>query len=292
MTKDQLRLARLRRANLNDLATQRELVHLAHNDDATLLALINAAIFANEVTITKTVGEQITFSFDNLSGTDFVVGEPITNNDTGATAVVVSNTDGVLVIGTLAGGLFHDNDEIEGQSANTADIASDATTADSATTLTYANLAVGIFEFGETVTDTITGATGVVVSGDDFTTLVLKDVTGQFNDGDAIEGGTSGATADMDGDATYTTIDLDNATDATAFVIASANTNLAIGNFSNAPSTPFKVIASGSTIFEFIDGTIKTVGGEDAVLKGSTGDFAIFETRGGVIKEVSTTVYV
>ena len=210
MNKDQLRLATLRRKNLTDIATLRELVWLAHNDDASILALINGT---NEATIT----------------------------------------------------------------------------AEGTTSVTYDN-GSGAFTVGEIITDNVTGSTGVVVS-DSGTVLVLEDVTGPFNDNDDIVGGTSGETADVDGDAVYATIDLTNSANATVFLLSSAAANLAIGAFSNAPTSPFKVIASGSTVFEIINGTIKTSGGVDIVLKGSTGDFANFETRSSVIKETGAVIY-
>ncbi len=166
-------------------------------------------------------------------------------------------------------------------------------TAEGNTTVTYDN-GSGAFTVAETVTDNVTGATGVVVS-DSGTVLVLSDVTGQFNDDDDIEGGTSLETADVDGNSVYATIDLTinlaSAKGATVFILASASANLAIGNFTNAPIYPFKVIASGVTVFEVINGTVKTKSGLDVVLKGSTGDFANFETRSSVIKETSAVIY-
>lgn len=213
MTKDQLRLARLRKANLADAATIRELVWLAHNDDAALLALINSYGGVNEATI-------------------------ITNGTT---------------------------------------------------SVTYDNL-VGTFTVGEIVEDSSTGATGVVVT-DSGTVLVLNNVTGQFNDNDTISGATSAATADVNGATVYAVVDLTSTNDATVFILVSSANNLAIGSFTNAPVYPFKIIASGTTVFEIINGTIKTIGGVDAVLKGSTGDFANFETRSSIIKETSAVIY-
>ena len=71
--------------------------------------------------------------------------------------------------------------------------------------ITYDNL-VGTFTVGETITEATSGNTGVIVS-DSGTVLILSDVTnpGVFTDDREITGGTSGATADVDGD----TIDTD-----------------------------------------------------------------------------------
>ena len=65
--------------------------------------------------------------------------------------------------------------------------------------LTYDNL-VGTFQVGETITEATSGNIGIVVS-DSGTVLVLSDVTGTgiFIDGRQITGGTSGATADVNG---------------------------------------------------------------------------------------------
>jgi hypothetical protein len=68
----------------------------------------------------------------------------------------------------------------------------------------YNNL-VGSFILGEVVTDGTTGATGIIQS-DNGSLLVLKDVTGggTFGNTNQITGGTSGATADVNGDSKNT----------------------------------------------------------------------------------------
>ncbi len=294
VTTNDIRSVKFGNRQPSGFTTNKDLHDLTAND---LLLLVRAIgnlqgqITGVETTITKTVGEKITFAYDDLAVSTFLIGETVTDTDSSATGVVVSNSGGVLVLSTLTG-LFYDNDDLlGGTSGATADVDGDPTSADGATTLTYDNLAVNIFAFGETVTDNVTGATGVVVSSNSIDTLILKDVTGSFNDNDDIVGGTSGSTADMDGNATYTTIDLTNTVGANVFLLASSNTNLAIDNFTNTPSVPFRVIAGGSTVYEIINGTIKTDGGTDIVLKGSTGDFANFETRSGVIKEINAVIY-
>ncbi len=289
-----IRSVRFGQRQPSGFTTNKDLHDLTANDLLLLARAIGnlqGQIIGVETTVTKTVGEKITFAYDDLAVSTFLIGETVTDTDSSATGVVVSSSGGVLVLSTLTG-LFYDNDDLlGGTSGATAKVNGDPTSADGATTLTYDNLAVDIFEFGETVTDNVTGATGVVVSSNSIDTLILKDVTGSFNDNDDIVGGTSGATADMDGNATYTTIDLTNAVGANVFLLSSSNTNLAIGNFTNAPVVPFRVIAGGSTVYEIINGIIKTDGSTNIILKGSTGDFANFETRSGVIKEINSVIY-
>ncbi len=64
-------------------------------------------------------------------------------------------------------------------------------------TLAYSNLLVSTFQQGEIVTGDISGATGEVET-DVGSVLTLIEVTGVFTAADNVEGGTSGATADVD----------------------------------------------------------------------------------------------
>lgn len=164
-------------------------------------------------------------------------------------------------------------------------------TVDGTVTVVYDNLFGGPFTAGETVTDSVTGATGEVVTDDAVDTLVLKNVSGEFSDGATLTGGTSGATADINGVPTYSTVDLTNTSNATVFILESANANEAIGAFTNAPTYPFTVISSGATIFEIVNGTIKTSTGQPIVLNGNNGDLATFETRSSVVKQTGVTTY-
>lgn len=296
LTNNDLRTPAIQRRQPSGFVTNGDIGDKTANDLKLLLAAIQNVqnqVVPIETTITKTVGEQITFSYDNLSGTNFSVGEVITGATSSATGEVVSNVAGVLVLDTLTG-IFENGEEIEGEDSNTADITTVPASADGAVVVTYDNLAVGVFAFGETVTDTITGATGVVVSDNGADTLILKDVTGDFNDNDTLEGGTSGTTADVNGATVYTTIDLTNAVGAGLFILASDNTHLAIGAFTNYPDggLPFKVEASGSTVFVIVNTSdIKTDGGADIVLKGTTGDFATFAERDSTVKETGAVIY-
>lgn len=62
------------------------------------------------------------------------------------------------------------------------------------TTLTYGTL-VGTFVVGEVVTGGTSGATGVIVTDNGATIMVLAGITGTFAALETITGGTSGATA-------------------------------------------------------------------------------------------------
>lgn len=62
-------------------------------------------------------------------------------------------------------------------------------------TMTYVNL-VGVFIFGETITDLVTGATGIIQS-DAAGVLILKNVAGIFGAGNGLQGNSSGTTADV-----------------------------------------------------------------------------------------------
>lgn len=72
-----------------------------------------------------------------------------------------------------------------------------ASATDLQTLMTYSSL-VGVFAIGETISGSISGATGVVVFKTGTASLRVNAVTGTFGATDVITGGTSGATADVD----------------------------------------------------------------------------------------------
>lgn len=162
-----------------------------------------------------------------------------------------------------------------------------------AVTVTYDNVAGGPFTVGETVTNNVSGATGEVVSDDEVDTLVLKNVTGEFNDNDDFVGGTSGATADTDGATDYTELDLTGNDFAGVVEITSPNDKEIIDSIVNPPVHPFEIRSSGTTEIRIIDSaTLKTLGpGGEIVLQGANGDWAKFENRDGVVYELAGGQY-
>lgn len=147
------------------------------------------------------------------------------------------------------------------------------------------------FAVGESVTDSNTGSTGEVVS-DDGTTLTLKNVTGKINDNDGITGDTSEGSADADGNATYSTLDLDGNDFAGVVIIDSANDAEIISIIENPPVHPFEIRASGTTEVRIVPGDVKTLGpGAEITLQGANGDWAKFENRDGIIYELAGGQY-
>lgn len=288
---------KLRTQELRNTRSLDPIVKLLHNlvrndlvDLANIINGIDGIVSPSEAIINITSGNKISITYINLSGVNFIAGETITDNVTTATGVVVSNDiqNGVLVIDSMTG-FFRDGDEIEGADSNTADISGDVETADGATVILYDNLAVDVFLFDETITDAVTGSTAVVVSDNGTDTLIVKNVNSSFGDNNEIEGATSGATADVNGDPFYSPIDLSGIGNARVVFLASDNTVEAIESFINAPSS-FRVIAKNNTI-SIYNGTIKTSTGQPIVLNGNNGDWASFEERDEVVKQTGVMVY-
>jgi hypothetical protein len=185
--------------------------------------------------------------YDNLAGGSFAVGDTITGAS--ATGIVVGIGTGYVILDHTSGA-FQDNEVIGNGSGVTADVdgnpvntavetslrAEDAyTPADLevvvravsgvegsaantvltiAQEITYTGKAGGPYTAGETVTEDVTGATGVVVADSNLTAtgdgvLTLSGIVGTFTGGQVLTGGGSGATSNggvyTDRQATFST---------------------------------------------------------------------------------------
>lgn len=141
--------------------------------------------------------------YDNEASGPFEVEEQIT----GGVSLIVADIDHIVDWGTTgalalrgATGAFQDDEQITGgDSGATADVNGTL----GGVLLEYDNEAGGPFTVGEIITGASSLNTGTIrgVQDDGLTgKLVIEDPTGPFEDGEEIEGGTSNATADVDGD--------------------------------------------------------------------------------------------
>ncbi len=133
-------------------------------------------------------------SIDNLSWTTintvtFAVGTTYVLISFPSTTQVVLTGNAVAAL--AANPTFY----ISGSSTN--DGRKTASATELQTLMTYSSL-IGVFTIGETVTGSISGATGVVVFKTGTASLRVNAVTGVFDAADSLTGGTSGATADVD----------------------------------------------------------------------------------------------
>jgi len=160
--------------------------------------------------------------YDSASGA-FMVGETITGDDNGSTAVVVSDDEnGTLEVSDVSGDWATETAFQGGDSGTTAN----ATGYDEgfpgiaagtqhgiwrqsfeALTITYTNLSGGTFAVGDTITGANTGATAVIIT-DDGAASMTAYMTSQgvaFDGSEQLDNG-AGVTADQDGAATGPTI--------------------------------------------------------------------------------------
>jgi len=114
----------------------------------------------------------------------------------------VSTTEMIVTGNTVSELSDNSNFYIDGSGTNDGLYTASATQLQ--TRMTYSNL-VGVFTVGETVTGNVTAATGIIVV-DAAGAMRVMSVTGTFTNADALTGGTSGATADVDTAALVTSI--------------------------------------------------------------------------------------
>jgi hypothetical protein len=150
-------------------------------------------------------------------------------------------------------------------------------------TLNY-NTLTGTFQVGETVTDTITGATAEIVTDNGSDSMTVTNVVGYFQNGDSIEGGTSGATALLNAPIPGVCIDCSSPIQVQAmylelpFLIGDTKFYLKKGSFSypnGVPVQPGDIGSCGGTIpFVFDESKRKIDGGnfeENAMLDTNNG---------------------
>lgn len=146
------------------------------------------------------------------------------------------------------------------------------------------NSLLGTFQVGETVTDTITGATAEIVTDNGSDSMTVTNVVGYFQNGDSIEGGTSGATALLDAPIPGVCIDCSSPIQVQAmylelpFLISDTKFYLKKGSFSypnGVPVQPGDIGSCGGTIpFVFDESKRKIDGGnfeENAMLDTNNG---------------------
>jgi len=156
------------------------------------------------------------------STTGFAVGSIVTGDKSGATGKIIQIPDATSLILSQVTGTFNTNDDnlADGTTGATANVGAVGAVAapqgDETLTggtsgatcdgdfaaeadLTISNV-VGTFVVGETVTATPSGGIGVILSLPDATSMYLITLAGgPITDADVLTGGTSGATADCDG---------------------------------------------------------------------------------------------
>lgn len=125
-------------------------------------------------------------------------GGTIDNTTIGQTTATIANFTSINA-STINASHFTNGIVYENLIDNPFEVMSNLDSAGGFGTATYDNRTVATsFTIGEVVTATPSGATGVVVSEDESaSTLTIGRAAGRFHDDDEIEGGTSGATADI-----------------------------------------------------------------------------------------------
>ncbi len=217
-------------------------------------------------------------AYDNRVGIQFVAGQLLTNTTTGGEALIVSVKATYLLVNFATGVEWSDNDALSNNVATTALING---TPNYCARVNYDNRAVAFFTVGESLTDATSGATGEIVYDDGIGILGVKHIVGYINNNDAISGGASGTTADVNGVVDYLHIDILLAQHCGFIYIDTASSQEPIGEIQNLhPWFPVKIFAEN--LLNFVhnvsgSNTPRLLGGANVSLDGTKGEWIEFQ---------------
>jgi hypothetical protein len=160
--------------------------------------------------IVDVINDYFVFDFDNQVGTGFSVSDNITNTTSGATAIILGISGSTLYLEVNTSGTWSDNDAIDNGAGTTAQING---TSNYVSVIPYSGVAGGPFTIGESITNNATNATAIVAFDNGVDTLLVTTIAHGlgaylFADLDTFTGGSSGATATVNGDPAYLTVEL------------------------------------------------------------------------------------
>lgn len=166
-------------------------------------------------------------------------------------------------------------------------------------TIFYEDLAGGTFQPGDTITDTISGNTAIIISDDGVGSMVIKQQTGLLGKGNIFNNG-SGVSADFDDDY-YISEEL-------IPIIDGYVTDIRIGNASDTVSAAFNIFISGEPKRDLLIAqsggavdALRTLNNSDKFIQGllnkinpSVGDikYTLYNNRPDERTKVSENLYV